>query len=185
MAPTTESARLRVVGQELAQRKICDFEVTVDPDGYHVRGFGIQEPAKQPPAPRGKWSLRGLLKPRTAAPPPEDEDCGPGEWEQHYTLSDIDRLDGWYRARRARAGTPDDYSASEVLRVIGAYVDQRHWKLVGVSRSRQTIGIQHEDSQGQLQTAEQNYADLYDFSYHMFKSRSREGGGPGQRSAAS
>lgn len=183
MAATTQSARLRVLGQELAQRKICDFEITVDTDGYLVRGFGIQEPAAVPAAPRAKWSFRDLLKPRTAVPVPDD-DCGPGEWEQHYTWSEIDRLDGWYRAKRLRPGTPDDYSASEVLRVIGAYVEQRHWNLVGVSRNRQTIGIRHED-QGELRTAEQNYADLYDFSYHMFKSRSRDGSGPGQQSAAS
>jgi hypothetical protein len=169
MATSTESARLRVVGQELEQRKITDFEVFVDEDGYRVRGRVPPPPPKIVPPP--KWKLGDLFKAKTPAIEP-DPNPEPEEWEQRYSRSDIDRLDDSYKARRTKTGVPDDYAVSQVLRVVGAYAEERRWVLTGVNRKRQMIEITHRDAGGQLQTSEQKYAELYDFAMHMYKGRS-------------
>jgi len=168
MATRTESARLRVIGQELEQRKISDFEVFVDDDGYRVRGSVPPPPPKIVPPP--KWKLADVFKPKAAAEPvnPNPE---PENWEQRYSRADIERLDDSYASQRAKAGVPNDYAVSQVLRVVGAYAEERRWVLTGVNRKRHLIEIQHRDAGGQLRTSEQKYSDLYDFSIHMFKAR--------------
>ena len=85
------------------------------------------------------------------------------QWECTYSQSDIERLDDVYKAQRAKSAVPDDYSTSQVLRVVGAYVEQRHWSLVAVSRTREMIEIRHRDASGELQAWGQKYAELYDF----------------------
>ena len=173
MATSTESARLRVVGQELEQRKISDFEVIVEQDGYRVRG---NKPAVVPDAaPKPGWSLRGLFKPKPEPPCPDPEpEEESATWDCWYTHADIERLDAWYSTQRTRSGVPDDYAASQVLRVVGAYAEQRHWVLTGVSRTHQTIEIRYRDARGELQVSEQKYADLYDFGFHMSRARKAE-----------
>jgi hypothetical protein len=167
MPPTTESARLRVVGQELEQRGVFDFDVMVEQDGYHVRGYPVPE-APKPPSAKPRWTIGTMFRSTASAIVPGIE---PETWEKTYTRADIERLDGWYKARRQKSGAPDDYAVSQVLRVIGAYTEQHQWKLTSVSRKGQMVAIGHEDARGRMQTSEQNYSELYDFSYHMFKAR--------------
>ena len=180
MAASTESARLRVVGQELEQRRICDFEVLVDDGGYRVRGTVPQAVVPQPPplmppiqAGKPAWSLRKFFKkPDVENPCPEP--AVPAEtWECSYTHSDIDRLDDWYRTLRKSSGLPDDYAPSQVLRVVGAYAEQRKWTLEAVSRSRQVIDIRHRDADGVVETTSRKFAELYDFCFHMSRGRKR------------
>ena len=176
MAASTESARLRVVGQELEQRRICDFEVFVDGEGYRVRGT-VEAAAPQPPetapVPTSKpaWSLRSFFrKPEVENPCPEP--TVPAEtWECTYSHSDIDSLDDWYKTLRKSSRLPDDYAPSQVLRVVGAYAEQRRWTLESVSRSRQVIDIRHRTAEGVVETTSQRFAELYDFCFHMSRQR--------------
>jgi hypothetical protein len=167
MAITSESARLRVLGQELEQRKILDFEIHFDERGYRVRGT-------LPPAPlvdrvKPAWSIRSLFKPKIdPCPEPEPDD---GVWECTYSIDEIERLDGWYRALRKRTGMPDDYAPSQVLRVIGAYADDRRWRLASVSRSKELIEIRHRDAGGAEHVMAEKYAEFYDFCFHMSRAR--------------
>src|SRR5687767_8058796 len=123
MAASTESARLRVVGQELEQKKISDFDVFVEEGGYRVRGYVPPAPPKVVAPPKRK--LSDLFKPKPAViPEPAPE---PEEWEQSYSRADIDRLDDLHQAQRRGTGAPDPYALSQVLRVVGAYVEDRRW----------------------------------------------------------
>jgi len=92
-------------------------------------------------------------------------------WACNYSHSDIDRLDDWYRALRKSSGLPDDYAPSQVLRVVGAYAEQRKWTLESVSRSRQVIDITHRNADGVVETTSQKFAELYDFCFHMSRAR--------------
>jgi hypothetical protein len=169
MASSTESARLRVVGQELEQQKILNFEVLVDEDRYRVRGYAPTAPREVPPPPKRKLSDLFKSKPvEVPAPDPE-----PALWERVFSLSDIERLNDRHKTQRTTTGVPNDYAVSQVLRVVGAYVDDRRWVLAGVNRQSQTIEIRHRDASGQLQTSSQKYADLYDFAMHMSRARAR------------
>lgn len=160
----TESARLRVLGQELEQKKITDFEVSVETDGYRVRA---QIPASSHANGLSKWTFKGLLKSMTAAAGRNSS----AEWEQRYSRADLDRLNGWYKTQRRAAGLPDDYSVSQVLRVVGSYVAARRWVLTGVNRRSLIIEITHRDENGQVRTSAQPYAALYDFAIHMHGGR--------------
>jgi len=167
MAITSESARLRVLGQELEQRKIIDFEIHCDENGYRARG--TLPPAPLSSAAKPSWSIRSLFKPKTdPCPEPEPDD---GVWECAYSVEEVDRLDGWYRALRKRTGMPDDYAPSQVLRVIGAYADDRRWTLASVSRTKELIEIRHRDAAGGEHAVSQKYAELYDFCFHMSRAR--------------
>lgn len=159
-----ESSRLRVLGQELEQRGIIDFEILVDGDGYRVKGHVVASSGTA-------WrKLRDMFKFRSSAVDPY-LDADTGEWERRYSDSELDRLDAWYKARRAKAGIPDDYAISQVLRVVGAYAARRRWMLTGVVRQSHMIEITHRDEGGQLRTAAQPYAVLYDFAIHMHGGR--------------
>ena len=95
-------------------------------------------------------------------------------WEGTYSQSDIERLDSWHKEQRTRSAMPDDYATSQVLRVVGAYVEQRNWVLVAVSRTREMIEIRHRDASGELQAWGHKYAELYDFCFHMSRARKAE-----------
>jgi hypothetical protein len=164
----TESARLRVLGQELEHKRITDFEVVVENNGgYIVRG-------QVPPSSkigRSKRRLGGLFRKKDHAAE-LDPHVEAGKWERRFSGSDLDRLDDDYRARRMKAGRPDDYSVSQVLRVVGAYVETRRWVLAGVNRTRQQIEITHRDASGHVRRSQHTYAALYDFALRLHDGRS-------------
>jgi len=166
------------VGQELEQRRICDFEVLVDDDGYRVRGTVpptpmLPPPMLMPPVQTGRttWSLRGFFKKPEVENPCPDPEMRAETWECSYSRSDIDRLDDWYRTLPKSSGLPDDYAPSQVLRVVGAYAEQRKWTLESVSRTRQVIDIRHRDADGVVETTSRKFAELYDFCFHMSRGR--------------
>jgi hypothetical protein len=161
MATSTESARLRVVGQELEQKKVSDFEVFVEAGGYRLRAPLPPAPPPVVAPPKRKFTDLFKARPNVAAVEPNPE---PEEWEHTYSEADIEQLDELYRAR---------YALSHVLRVVGAYVEDRRWTLSGVSRKRQKIEIRHHDAAGELRTSTQQYAELYDFAMHMSRARGR------------
>jgi hypothetical protein len=160
---------LRVIGQELEKREVSDFEVFSTTDGYRVRGDLPPEPSMEP-APNAGWSLSKLFRrqPDDGEAQAEATASEPQAWEQEYTWSDIGRLDDVYRTqRRGTSGLPDSYSTSQVLRVIGAYVEQRHWTVDAVSRRGPLLEIRHRDEYGHPQTAEHRYSELYDFAHRL------------------
>jgi prophage DNA circulation protein len=160
MANSTESSRLRVIGQQLDERGAADFDITLDNAGYHVRILGWRHDA----VPTSGSAWRGLLRlVKREAPVPEVE--------RSYSRSEIDWLDRQYRASRAKNGVPDDYATSQMLRVVGAYAEQCRWTLTGVRRVGHRLEISHAAADGTLRTASQTYAELYDFSFHMADAR--------------
>jgi hypothetical protein len=140
----------------------------VEESGYRVRGTATHAP---PPVntPRPAWSIRGLFKAK--ADPCPEPDASDGAWECEYSVAEIERLDGWYTALRKRSGMPDDYAPSQVLRVVGAYAEDRKWALQVVRRTKGVIEIQHLDAGGGVHVSSQKYADLYDFCFHMSRAR--------------
>lgn len=171
LARATASTRLRVLGQELEQKGITDFAVVVERDGYHVRGQ-VPPPSR---IDRFKRKLGGLFGFKTSAVEPDpylDPYVEAGEWARRYSESDLARLDDTYKARRTKTGMPDDYAVSQVLRVVGAYVEARGWVLIGINRTCDLIEITHHDAGDQVRTSVQTYAALYDFALHMSNERS-------------
>jgi hypothetical protein len=174
MAITAPSQRLRVVGQEFEKNKVSDFEVFLQADGCQARGTVPPQPVEAPPQPSRKWSLRRLFKSETEDVEPEiAEAVSQSEtWERTYTWSELDQLDQEYRIQRSGSGTtPNDYATSQILRVVGAYAERKHWTLMSVALAHQFLKIQYREPDGRLETASHKYAELYDFSFQLYKSR--------------
>jgi hypothetical protein len=88
--------------------------------------------------------------------------------ELHYTPGDIDRLDKQGRRRRRdKSRTPDFYTLSQILRTVGAYVDQKGALLLAVSRSGSRLTIQYKMGEGQLTIENHDVPSLYNFFSQM------------------
>jgi hypothetical protein len=158
MAISTESTRLRVIGQELDERRVGDFEITIDEGTYHVRALSLRGGAARARV-SGLRALFGFGK-----APVES-------WERAYSRSEVEWLDRQNRAHRLKNGVPDDYATSQMLRVVGAYAEQCGWVLTGVGRFADMLEIRYRDAHGTAHTLTQRFAELYDFSFHMSGAR--------------
>jgi hypothetical protein len=175
---TTPSQRLRVVGQEFEKNKVSDFEVFLEPDGCRTHATVQIEPVEAPPEPVRKWSLRRLFQATVEDDEPEVEPAPPqsGTLDRLYTWSELDQLDDEYRAqRRGAVGAPNDYSTSQILRVVGAFAERKHWTLEAVAFEHPFLKIRYRDADGHLETASHKFSELYDFSFWLLKARKPQG----------
>lgn len=153
MALNTNSQTLRAVGQAMERRRLEDFDLK-----YHEGEFIVRA---RPALPEGGEKLlrdifRRLRRQRE------------GFIELHYTPEDIDRLDKQGRtSRRDKSRTPDFYTLSQILRTVGAYVDQKGALLLAVSRSGSRLTIQYKMGEGQLTIENHDVPSLYNFFSQM------------------
>jgi len=176
----TPSENLRVVGQEFEKNEVSDFEVFFEADGCRVRGTLPPRAPEPAPQPSRRWSLKGLLGSSASAvqTPPEETAQQSEVWERRFTWSDLDALREQYRAQRSGARrTPDDYATSQVLRVVGAYVERQHWELEGVTRARHLIEIRYRRPDGRVEAVSQPFSEFYDFSVRLSKQRQEPSAG--------
>ncbi|MCH8055373.1 MAG: hypothetical protein IH857_04370 [Deltaproteobacteria bacterium] len=162
---------LRAVGQSLEARHLEDFDLECHEDAFLVRSN------ERPPSQRSnvlqeilrapqelsilQVILRKLHRPR-ARP-----------LELRYTREDVERLDleGQLK-RRDPHGIPDFYSLSQILRTVGAYIDLKNSRLLGVYKRGVRLTIECEQAQGQRNTEEHTIPSFYDFFLHMYQHRS-------------
>jgi hypothetical protein len=112
---------LRPVGQMLEPLQIESLSLRVDEGGVSVRAQKRQTPA--PPA--GEVSLRVTWQLfRRKKPEPEAQPSS-GTLELRYTQDDIARMDTEGQTKRKGAGgSPEAHTLSQILRAVGAFVDQ-------------------------------------------------------------
>src|SRR5262249_62178282 len=68
-----------------------------------------------------------------------------GEPKPAYKKKDMDRLERQGKAKRQNlASVPDVASLSQLLRTIGAYVEEKHVRLVKIARHGDSIAIQYD-----------------------------------------
>ena len=175
MPTNAQSHGLRVIGQELEKRKVIDFEVFSTSDGYRVRGEMPPEPVDAPPPATGFFRKLFNRQADEAALQAQAAPPQPVAWEQEYSWSDIEQLDDEYRTqRRGVSGSPNDYATSQILRVVGAFVEHKHRTMAEVTRKGPFLKIGHEGHRGDRQTDAYKYADLYDFAQGQFRARQAE-----------
>ncbi|HWH76659.1 MAG TPA: hypothetical protein VNT76_04780, partial [Candidatus Binatus sp.] len=73
--------------------------------------------------------------------------------------------------RRDSSQTPDTYSISQLLRVVGMIVDQKLARLISLTKDDQLIIVEYLLANGQKTTMEYTLPVLYDFWVRMYKKR--------------
>ena len=160
---------LRPVGQMLEPLQLESFSLKLEEGNVSVQAQKREE--RSPPAEvslRVSWQLfRG--KKSDSAPEPQ---ASSGLLELHYTVEDIARMETEGQSRRqAAGGRPEAHALSQVLRAVGAFVDQKQGRLTAVKMARQDITIEYESALKQKVTDKFTVATLYDYWVKMYLKR--------------
>ena len=170
MSSLNFSQLLRPVGQMLEPLQIESFSLKVEDSGVSVHAQKREEARAQPPGVslRVTWQIfRRKKTERENDPQPSS-----GALEVYYTRDDIARMDTEARGRRQGAGgRPEAHTLSQILRAVGAFVDQKQGRLVGVSMDGQEISIEYESALKRNLTEKFTVASLYDFWVKMYLRR--------------
>lgn len=153
---------LRAIGQSLEEKRMVDFDLLVIERNYEVRNRTAAKPAEGS-ALRRWW--RGIW----------DDDVEDALYL--YSPVDIEWLN--YRGegqRRAADQTPDFARLSQRLRTIGAYIDLRRMRLLGIRCRGEQITLRLEEQDGTERTEEHAMVSFQ--NYFEFLSTKGRANGP-------
>jgi hypothetical protein len=89
-----------------------------------------------------------------------------------YPAQDVERIEGAGRARRGRARqSAEAYSVSEILRSIGAYLNQKRARLLRLNREVDCVVVEYETTMGSRMKETLAIRDLYDLWVRMYLHR--------------
>jgi hypothetical protein len=164
------SQLLRPVGQMLEPLQIESFSLKVEDQGVAV--YAEKHPTPSAPAPevslKVSWQIFRRKKPQVEDEPQPSS----GTLEIHYTLEDIARMDDeGQRKRTGAAGSPEAHTLSQILRAVGAFVDQKQGRLLSVSKDGQDIQIEYESALKRNATEKFTVPSLYDYWVKMYLRR--------------
>ena len=164
---------LRTVGQMLEGLEIESFALKLEGNAFMVSAQKSRQRHERSLRVfwwrlRGKKVESGDMKTPTS-----------GVLELHYTAADIARMDSEARAKRGRtATTPQAHSLSQVLRAVGAFVDQKGGELLTVRKDDQNIEFEYRSELKVKVTQQFTVPTLYDYWVKMYLHRS---GRPGPK----
>ena len=171
---------LRAIGQALEILNMQDFELEPSGDDFYVRG---NLPSATNRALLGRSSSSDDLKTVWGAMPGENADSSEADMRRHlnvlstrvelcYTASDVDRLEEAGRARRGHGRqSAEAYSVSQILRSIGAYLNQKRARLSKLSREIDTVVVEYQTTLGSHMKETLAIKDLYDLWVRMYLQR--------------
>jgi len=163
------SQLLRPVGQMLEPLQIESFSLKVQEGGVAVYAEKHETPQ---PAPNVSLKVSWQIFRRKKNEPERDPQPSSGTLEIHYTHEDIARMDTEGQSKRTGApGSPEAHSLSQILRAVGAFVDQRQGKLLGVTKEGQDISIEYESALKHDLVEKFTIASLYDYWVKMYLRR--------------
>jgi hypothetical protein len=151
------SHSLRALGQSLERQGLRAFDIENRDDAYLVRDRSAEDPDAGNP--NAVLNHDGLLRPD--AP-----------FKLRYTYDEIVGLDLEGKARRRDpGGTPDAYSLSQLLRALGAYVEHKNGRLLGLCWREQWAAVIYE-AENRREVDVLRSASIYDFWVRMYVMRS-------------
>jgi hypothetical protein len=175
----TYAQPLRAIGQALETLNIQSFEMEPMVDGFFVRGtvpLASKESLNDSLASDKLRMIWGQLPKSTG---PEDDPVKATHssvlsWiELLYTEKDVERLEEEGRARRVDPrGTANPSTLSQVLRCLGAYLNQKRARLVKISRESESVSLEYETSLGTNMRETLSVSDVYDLWVRMYLQRS-------------
>ena len=132
---------LRAVGQALEKHNFQSFEMTPVGDEFRIRSTALAESSKSP----------GQLQ---------------------FTLQDIQQLESEGRARRTDGQQMANASSlSQVLRCLGAYLNQKRARLLKLRRDGEAVLIEYESSLGSQMKESFSANGLYDMWVRKYLQR--------------
>jgi hypothetical protein len=161
------SQLLRPVGQMLEPLQIESFSLKVEDGGVAVfpDKRGTPPPAKNVSL-KVSWQIFRRKKAETEPQPSS------GSLEIHYSRDDIARMETEGQGKRTGApGTPEAHTLSQILRAVGAFVDQKQGRLLRVVKDGQDITIEYESALKRALTDKFTVASLYDYWVKMYLRR--------------
>jgi hypothetical protein len=161
------SQLLRPVGQMLEPLQIESFSLKVEDSGVAV--YAEKRDAPPPNVSlKVSWQIFRRKKAETA----QETQPSSGTLEIHYTHEDIARMDSEGQSKRTGApGSPEAHNLSQILRAVGAFVDQKQGRLLAVSKDGQDISIAYESALKRELTEKFTVASLYDYWVKMYLRR--------------
>jgi hypothetical protein len=164
------SQLLRPVGQMLEPLQIESFSLNVEESGVSVHA----QKRDEKPAQAAGVSLRVTWQifRRKKAQPDRAPQPTSGLLEIHYGYDEIARMDKEaQRLRRGAGGSSGADTLSQILRAVGAFVDQKQGRLLAVTKDGQEISIEYESALKRNLTEKFTVASLYDFWVRMYLRR--------------
>jgi hypothetical protein len=163
------SQLLRPVGQMLEPLRIDSFSLKVEEGGVAV--FADKHAAPQPVqnvSVKVSWQIFRRKKAEAA----QELQPSSGSLEIHYSHDDIARMDTEGQSKRTGApGSPEAHTLSQILRAVGAFVDQKQGRLLAVVKDGQDISIEYESALKRTLTEKFTVASLYDYWVKMYLRR--------------
>jgi hypothetical protein len=168
---------LRAIGQALETLRVQSFELAPSGDDFVVRGTVASASASPSPDPANRHTLRviwgSVNDPENVAPPKLTVASEPfSAVDLHYTVQDIERLESEGQARRQDPHRlADAASLSQVLRCMGAYLNQKCARLLKLAREDDILTLEYETSLGSLMKESFSPSGLYDLWVRMYLQR--------------
>ena len=159
---------LRTLGHALESHRVVACDLTVDDHTYTIKGTALPSEDR----PRGLFrSVRKLFVKASASPRP---DFITNRIELRYSLENIRAMDAKIRDRRsASPEIPDPLSMSQLLRVIGGFMDNRaDEELLGVWIDDRWVTITHVSRDHRLLKTSHDIEYFYDLWVKMYLQRS-------------
>lgn len=169
---------LRAIGQALETLRVRSFDLAPVGDDFVVRGTVASVAANPSLNSENRHTLRvvwgavtdtgniGARQPRAA------ESEALTAVDLHYTMHDIERLEYEGQARRHNPHQlADATSLPQVLRCIGAYLNQKCARLLKLAREDDVVTLEYETSLGSLMKESFNASGLYDLWVRMYLQR--------------
>jgi hypothetical protein len=177
--PREYAQLLRAIGQALEVLNFGDFEMAVAGRDFVVRGTAVAS-TEQAEAQAIRTRVRKFVwesLPGAAASEAEIEfamSTWPAQLDLRYTTKDMDRLQQDGKAkRRTPAGVPDVAGLSQLLRTIGAYVEQKKARLMKISRYGESLVIEYDTVTGETREEKVTAGSLYELWVELYLQRSR------------
>jgi hypothetical protein len=171
MPPKLNFAQLlRPVGQMLEPLQLESFSLKLEEGNVSVQAQKRAE--RSPPAAEVSLRVTWQLFRRKKSDSPPEAQASSGLLELNYTAEDIARMETEGQSRRqAAGGRPEAHDLSQVLRAVGAFVDQKQGRLTSVKMAGQDITIEYESAFKQNVTEKFTVATLYDYWIKMYLKR--------------
>ena len=175
---TSYAQPLRAIGQALETLNLQSFELETVKEGFYVRGILV----KAHPELSDDLVTADKLNAIWGTTP----DANPSDRSRHegsntqilspielqYGFKDVDRLEEEGRAKRVDPHRmPDGASLSQVLRSIGAYLNQKRAHLLRLSRDADSVSVEYKTSLGSILKETLAVGELYDLWVRMYLQR--------------
>jgi hypothetical protein len=164
------SQLLRPIGEALEPLQIESFTLRIENQEILIRAQKREE-RHPPPVDSTVHSVWDIFRrKKVEAPPTPSPSLRP--LEIHYSYDDIARMNSEGASKRLAAGEkPDPHALSQILRAVGAFVDQKQGRLLSVTMADHDVAIEYESALKQKTTAQHTVASLYDYWVKMYLHR--------------